>query len=120
MTVNVKRIYEDPSSADGRRVLVDRLWPRGVRKADAEVDHWLKGVAPSSELRKWFAHDPARFEKFAAAYRDELGRAPEAVGELLALARAGDLTLLYGARDPECNHARVLAEYLDEALARGT
>lgn len=120
MAVWIKRIYEPASDDDGTRVLVDRLWPRGVRKADAEVDHWLKGVAPSPELRKWFGHDPARFEEFAAAYCDELDGAPEAVAELLALARAGDVTLLYGARDPECNHARVLAAYLDEALERGT
>lgn len=120
MTVRIKRIYEPASDDDGMRVLVDRLWPRGVRKADAAVDRWMKAVAPSPELRKWFGHDPARFDAFAAAYRDELERAPEAVGELLALARSGDLTLLYGARDPECNHARVLADYLGEALERGT
>lgn len=120
MTVRIKRIYEPVSDDDGTRVLVDRLWPRGVRKDEAAVDHWLKGVAPSPELRKWFAHDPARFDEFAAAYRDELDRAPEAVGELFALARAGDVTLLYGARDPECNHARVLAAYLADTRERGT
>lgn len=120
MTVRIKRIYEPAGDGDGTRVLVDRLWPRGVRKADAVVDYWLRGVAPSPELRKWFGHDPARFDAFAAAYRDELERSPDAVAELLALARAGDVTLLYGARDPVYNHARVLADYLDEALERGT
>lgn len=120
MTVRIKRIYEPAGDDDGTRVLVDRLWPRGVRKADAAVDHWMKEVAPSPELRKWFGHDPERFEGFAAAYRDELERVPGAVAELLALARAGDVTLLYGARDPLHNHARVLAEYVREALDRGT
>lgn len=120
MAIRIKRIHEPAGDDDGTRVLVDRLWPRGVRKADAAVDHWLKGVAPSPELRRWFGHDPARFDAFASAYRDELERAPEAVAELLALVRAGDVTLLYGARDPVCNHARVLADYLGEALKRRT
>ncbi|WP_070987727.1 DUF488 domain-containing protein [Halofilum ochraceum] len=120
MTIHIRRIYEPVSSEDGTRVLVDRVWPRGVRKADAGLDLWAKDVTPSTELRKWFGHDPARFDDFAVAYRNELDARPEAVAELVELAREGDLTLLYAARDPDCNHARVLAEYLRERLASGT
>lgn len=120
MTIRTKRVYDAVSADDGTRVLVDRIWPRGMRKADAAIDHWLKEVAPSTSLRKWFGHDPTRFEEFAGAYRDELDARPEAVGPLVELARGGDVTLVHGARDREHNHARVLAEYLHERLARGT
>ncbi|MDZ7786799.1 MAG: DUF488 domain-containing protein [Halofilum sp. (in: g-proteobacteria)] len=120
MTIRIRRIYEPVSPDDGTRVLVDRVWPRGVRKADAALDRWAKDVTPSTDLRKWFGHDPARFDEFAAAYRHELDGRPEAVAELVELARDGDLTLLYAARDPDCNHARILAEYLRERLASGT
>lgn len=114
MSIRIKRIYDSATDEDGTRVLVDRLWPRGVRKADAKVDHWLRGVAPSSELRKWFGHDPARFDEFAEHYRAELEQNPEAVKELANYAASGPVTLLYAARDPSCNHARVLADYLRE------
>lgn len=120
MAIRIRRIYEPVSPDDGTRVLVDRVWPRGVRKADAALDLWAKDVTPSTDLRKWFGHDPARFDDFAAAYRNELDARPEAVAELVELAREGDLTLLYAARDPDCNHARVLAEYLQERLGSGT
>lgn len=120
MTIRIRRIYEPVSPDDGTRVLVDRVWPRGVRKADAALDLWAKEVTPSTGLRKWFGHDPARFDDFALAYRNELDARPEAVAELVALARGGDLTLVYAARDPECNHARVLAEYLNRFVERGT
>lgn len=109
-----KRIHEPAADEDGTRVLVDRVWPRGVRKADAAVDHWLKDASPSPELRKWFGHDPARFEAFAARYREELDQAPEAIQQLRELSARGTVTLLYGARDPEHNQARVLAQYLGE------
>lgn len=120
MTVRVKRVYDPVGEDDGTRVLVDRLWPRGMRKADARVDDWPREVAPSTALRQWFGHDPARFEAFASAYRDELDTRPDAVGRLLERARAGDVTLLHAAQDREHNHARVLAEYLHERLAGGT
>ena len=91
-----------------------------MRQADAALDWWAKDVTPRTDLRKWFGHDPARFDDFAAAYRNELDGRPEAVAELVELARDGDVTLLYAARDPDCNHAQVLAEYIGEKLASGT
>ncbi len=114
MSIRIKRIYDPAADEDGTRVLVDRLWPRGVRKADAAVDHWLRDVAPSSELRRWFGHDTARFAEFADLYRAELDQKPKAVQKLADLASDSSVTLLYAARDPSCNHARVLAEYLRE------
>ena len=115
--VRIKRAYDDADSADGRRFLVDRLWPRGVRKAAAGLEDWLKDVAPSDELRRWFDHDPARWPEFRRRYRAELERAPEGWRPLLDAARDGDITLVYGARDTEHNNAVVLREYLLEELA---
>lgn len=117
MAIQIKRIYDPAADEDGTRVLVDRLWPRGVRKADAAVDEWLREIAPSSDLRRWFGHDPARFDEFAAHYRAELAQKPEAVQALAERASTGPVTLLYAARDPACNHARVLADYVREHLA---
>ena len=108
----IKRIYEDPSDDDGCRVLVDRLWPRGVTKERAQLELWLKEIAPSPPLRKEFAHMQERFGDFRARYEDELASNP-AVDQLLALAtQHGRVTLLYAARDPAVNHARVLLEFL--------
>lgn len=117
MTVNVKRIYEDPSSADGRRVLVDRLWPRGLRKEDAALDVWLRDVAPSQELRRWYGHDPDRFDEFAERYRAELADtgAAEALAELREYVSAGPVTLLTAVRDLNYAHTAVLAEILRES-----
>ena len=116
MTISVKRVYDDPSPDDGARVLVDRLWPRGISKEDAHLDGWCKEVAPSTDLRHWFHHDPERFEEFERRYRAELADNPE-VAELAALG-AGDrrLTLLYSARDTEHNQALVLRDVLDAYL----
>ncbi|NUS36837.1 MAG: DUF488 family protein [Pseudarthrobacter sp.] len=112
VTFGVKRIYEPPADDDGYRVLVDRLWPRGLAKAEAAVDLWLKDVAPSTELRKEFNHRPERFADFSARYRHELDFNP-AVPALLDLAAAHrHVTLLYAARDTEANHARVLLDYV--------
>lgn len=112
MDVRLVRIYDDPAGDDGFRVLVDRLWPRGLRKADVRVDAWLKDVGPSDELRGWFGHDPARYDEFARRYRAELADNP-AFAELRALAAAHPaVTLLYGAKDTEHNQAVVLAEEL--------
>lgn len=114
LTAQVKRIYEPPAADDGFRVLVDRVWPRGVRKDEASLHEWAKALAPSTELRKWFNHDPARWEEFRQRYRQELA-APELAAPLQALrdlAQGGRLTLLYGAKDQEHNQARVLAEVL--------
>jgi uncharacterized protein YeaO (DUF488 family) len=109
--LRIKRIYEPPAANDGARVLVDRLWPRGIRKQDAAVTLWLKEIAPSPELRKWFNHDPVRLQEFGRRYRAELGH-NSAVDQLEELLINGPVTLLYAARDPACNHARVLADYL--------
>ncbi|HET8528770.1 MAG TPA: DUF488 family protein [Gaiellaceae bacterium] len=112
MTVRLKRAYEPAEPADGHRVLVDRLWPRGVSKQDAKIDEWAKELAPSPELRRWFGHDPARFEEFRRRYRDELTAQDEPLRTLGRRARGGTVTLVYGARDTEHNGAVVLAELL--------
>ncbi len=113
MKIRVKRVYEPPSAADGFRVLVDRLWPRGVSKAAAKVDLWLKDVAPSDALRKSFGHEPERWPAFRRDYKRELAGKKEPVAQLRRLAREhGTLTLLFGAKDKERNNARVLAEVL--------
>ncbi|HEY1726182.1 MAG TPA: DUF488 family protein [Steroidobacteraceae bacterium] len=116
MPFTIKRIYEPAQAGDGRRVLVDRLWPRGVSKSKARLTAWMKQVAPSSALRIWFGHKPQRFANFARRYRRELaGNA--AVAELRRLGRGARVTLLYGARDPKINHARVLQSVLQSRLS---
>ena len=117
--LHVKRIYAPPEAADGARILVDRLWPRGIRKEEAALTLWLKDAAPSTALRVEWHHDPGRFGEFADRYRTELESEP-AVAELLDLARThGVVTLLFSAHDPELNQAAVLRDYLREALATG-
>lgn len=112
MKVLLKRVYEDPASTDGYRILVDRLWPRGVSRERAALDRWLKDVAPSPELRTWFGHRADRFSEFAERYVAELDASP-ALDELRRLvAERPAVTLLYGARDPEINHAVVLRDVL--------
>lgn len=115
MTVRIRRVREERGDDDGTRVLVDRLWPRGLAKADADHDEWLRDVAPSTELRRWFGHDPDRFAEFARRYRAELEAEPAAAAleHLRAAAASGPLTLLTATRDPDVSHARVLAEVLD-------
>lgn len=110
----IKRIYAEAEPHDGFRVLVDRLWPRGVSRQTAALKLWLKAIAPSPSLRGWFGHDPARFQEFRKRYRAELDANGEVVAQLCTLAKDGDVTLLYGARDTQVNHAVVLAEYLAE------
>jgi uncharacterized protein YeaO (DUF488 family) len=117
--IRVKRIYDPPDRKDGARVLVDRLWPRGARKETVELTVWLKDIAPSADLRRWFGHEPARFAEFSRHYRAELSANKDAVGRMDDLVKAGPVTLLYAAHDTEHNHARVLAEYLKaRALGR--
>ena len=106
--VRLKRAYEPPVQEDGTRILIDRLWPRGVSKADAAVDDWVKDVAPSSALRKWFGHDPARWDEFRRRYREELRRNRPLVRELRRRAREGPITLVYSAKDEAHNDAVVL------------
>ena len=110
----VKRIYDEPEKEDGYRVLVDRLWPRGVSKERAALDEWNKDVAPSADLRVWFGHDSAKFEEFSVRYREEL-RGNEALANFKrASAKHNTVTLLYAARDPKINHAVVLRDFLTE------
>ncbi|HET7569691.1 MAG TPA: DUF488 domain-containing protein [Gammaproteobacteria bacterium] len=117
MSIRIKRIYEAPARGDGRRVLVDRVWPRGIKKDEAKLDDWLKDVAPSTPLRKWFGHDPDKWPEFRTRYRKELDAQSEAVGLLAGYARKGTLTLLYGARDEQHNQAVVLRDYLQKKTA---
>jgi len=112
MGLKIKRIYDNASSDDGFRVLVDRLWPRGVSKEKAKLDLWLKDIAPDPELREWFNHDPNKFKEFSARYKTELDK-NSAVSELKKLLKEhGTVTLLYGAKDSTVNHAAVLRDYL--------
>jgi uncharacterized protein YeaO (DUF488 family) len=113
MTIKLKRVYEEPAKADGTRILVDRLWPRGLTKEKAHVDLWLKEVAPSTALRKWFAHDPAKWSEFKTRYRAELKQNPEQLALLKKAAAKGPATILYGAKDQEHNEAIVLHELLN-------
>ncbi len=110
--VNVKRVYDDAADSDGTRVLVDRMWPRGMRKDAAELDDWNKEVAPSSELRRWYGHDPDRFEEFSARYRDELDERTDELDTLLDGLGDKKLTLLTATKDVEHSHAVVLADVL--------
>ncbi|HEX6762768.1 MAG TPA: DUF488 family protein [Gaiellaceae bacterium] len=112
MAVQMKRAYERAQRADGYRVLIDRIWPRGVSKDAARLDEWARELAPSTELRRWFGHDPARFDEFRRRYRDELASHEEKLRELRRRGRTGTLTLVYAARDTEHNDAVVLAELL--------
>lgn len=110
--VQTKRAYESPAAEDGTRVLVDRLWPRGLKKTDAAIDRWAKELAPSTELRKWFGHDPARWEEFRRRYSEELSEHREDIARLRDLARKGRITLVYAAHDEAHNDAVVLREIL--------
>lgn len=110
--IRLKRAYDPPAADDGVRILVDRLWPRGVRKPDAALDRWMKEVAPSAELRRWFGHDPARWEEFRRRYRAELHARGAEIAELRNLARHGRVTLVFSAHDATHNDAVVLREFL--------
>ena len=114
--IQVKRVYKPPATSDGTRFLVDRLWPRGVKKASLELEGWLKDVAPSDKLRKWFNHNASRWDAFQRLYFAELEEKPEAVQPLLEAARRGKVTLLFAAHDTEHNNAVALKEYLDGRL----
>lgn len=114
--IKVKRVYEPPEADDGSRFLVDRIWPRGLKKAELRLDGWLKELAPSRELRRWFGHDPARWDEFQRRYATELGDHPDDVRMLLDASLHGTVSLLYGARDTEHNNAVALKSYLDAQL----
>jgi uncharacterized protein YeaO (DUF488 family) len=111
--LKIKRVYDEPERADGRRILVDRLWPRGLSKEKAKVDLWLKEIAPSTELRKQFCHDPEKWPAFRTAYLDELKQSSELLEPIHEAIESGDTTLLYAAKDELYNNAVVLKEYLE-------
>ena len=110
--VKLKRAYEQPTQDDGTRILIDRLWPRGVRKVDAALDQWAKHLAPSTELRKWFGHDPARWQAFRHRYAEEVRQHADQLKQLRALARKGPITLVYSAHDEVHNDAVALRDLL--------
>jgi uncharacterized protein YeaO (DUF488 family) len=114
--IKTKRVYEKPAKDDGARYLVERLWPRGVAKGSLKIEAWLKEVAPSADLRRWFSHDPAKWQEFRRKYFAELDAHPDAWAPLLQAARRGPVTLVYSARDPEHNNAIALASYLDSRM----
>lgn len=119
--IKVKRVYDPPQRGDGKRFLVERLWPRGMKKEALEMDEWLKEVAPSTELRKWFGHEPERWSGFKSRYRKELreqehGGEPNGLATLHQAARRGNITLLYSAKDTEHNGALVLRDFLEARL----
>jgi uncharacterized protein YeaO (DUF488 family) len=113
--IRVKRVYDPPEPADGCRILVDRLWPRGLSRERAAVDLWLRDVAPSDALRQWYGHEPARWPEFKRRYHRELQQRAEALAEIRSRARGGTVTLLYAASDRERNNAVALAEFLEHA-----
>ncbi|MGA2842340.1 MAG: DUF488 domain-containing protein [Steroidobacteraceae bacterium] len=110
--IKLKRAYERPAARDGTRILVDRLWPRGVRKVDAAIDQWAKDIAPSTALRKWFGHDPTRWQEFRRRYALEVHKHPEQLNRLRDLAKQGPITLVYSAHDEVHNDAVALRDFL--------
>jgi uncharacterized protein YeaO (DUF488 family) len=113
MKIKIKRAYEQPHKDDGLRILVDRLWPRGLTKEKASVDLWLKEIAPSTGLRKWFAHDPDKWKRFRGRYETEISHNHDLIKVLKEKAREGTITLIYGARDEKHNEALVLKQFLE-------
>lgn len=116
MQVKLKRAYEAASQSDGTRILVDRMWPRGISKEKAKIDLWLKDLAPSKELRKWFGHDPDKWKEFQDKYFQELENNQDQVKTLIEQVRQGPVTLVYSAKDPEHNNAVVLKKYLHKMV----
>lgn len=114
MKIELKRAYDDPEKSDGTRILVDRLWPRGVKKEDAKLDHWMKEIAPSTELRKWFDHDPEKWTRFRGRYQTELKHHLDEIEQILEKAKKGTVTLIYAARDEKHNEAVVLKSFLEK------
>jgi len=112
--VKVKRVYDPASSGDGRRILVDRLWPRGIRKEDAAVDEWLKDIAPSNELRKWYSHDPAKWSEFRKRYKVELKDKTGIIEKLRQESKKRTVTLLYSSKETKLNNAVALKEFIEQ------
>ncbi len=113
--LKVKRVYEKAEPSDGTRFLVERLWPRGMKKEALEMDAWLKDVAPSSDLRRWFGHDPSKWDEFQKRYWSELKNNPDAWSPILRAVKQGDVTLLYSAHDTEHNNALALMRFLEKS-----
>lgn len=118
MKIRLKRVYEAPGRSDGRRVLVDRLWPRGLTKSKARIDFWAREVAPSNELRRWYGHDPDKWKEFRRRFFAELDARPEAVDELLENLGKGTVTFVFGSREERLNNAAALKEYVESGRAR--
>lgn len=116
MNIRIKRVYDKPDAGDGVRILVERLWPRGLSKEEAKVDIWLKDVAPSPVLRKWFSHDPAKWEEFRRRYYSELDQNRDGVMELLEITGGRDVTFVYASREKEYNSARALKSYIEKLI----
>ncbi len=114
MGIKIKRIYEKASAEDGYRLLVDQLWPRGLTKEKARVDRWLKEIAPSKELRKWYNHEPEKWPEFKRRYFEELDENNSLVDELIAIIRGRDVTFLFSSKEPELNNAFALKEYIEK------
>lgn len=112
--IKIKRVYNDPEDSDGYRILIDRIWPRGLSKEDAKLDDWNKDLAPSTKLRKWFDHDPDKFEIFSEKYKKELENSNEDLKKLIEKAQDNTVTLLYGAKDTEHNQAVVLKQVIED------
>ncbi len=113
LMIKIKRIYDPPQKDDGTRILVDHLWPRGIRKEEAKIDYWAKNIAPSSELRKWFNHDPEKWQEFKRKYFIELSKEPQEIEKIKQNLKSGDIALIYSAKDELNNNAVVLKEYLE-------
>jgi len=118
LSIHVKRVYEVPDAGDGQRVLIDRLWPRGLSKASAKLDAWMKELAPSAELRQWYGHDAEKWPEFRKRYHAELDANPTGVAELMSHATTGKLTLLFGSKEERLNNAFALKEYLESKARR--
>ncbi|HWP93068.1 MAG TPA: DUF488 domain-containing protein [Thermodesulfobacteriota bacterium] len=118
--IKIKRAYDKARKDDGTRVLVDRLWPRGLKKEEIKIDLWLKEIAPSNELRKWFSHDPQRWKEFCKRYKEELKRDEkrDAIKKLVEIAERENLILVYGAKDEEHNNAVVVKEFIEDLLSK--
>lgn len=116
MTIKLKRVYDKPEAGDGVRILVERLWPRGLSKEEATVDIWLKDIAPSAGLRKWYSHEPAKWEEFRRRYYRELDQNRDAVKELLEITEGKDVTFVYGSREKEYNSALALKSYIEKLV----
>ena len=114
--IKIKRVYDKPSRDDGRRILIDRLWPRGLTKEDAALGEWLRDAAPSNELRKWYGHDPAKWGAFRKRFASELREHEDAVEAIISAARKGTVTLLFGSKEERLNNAVALKEYIESRM----